>query len=226
MRALCNITGWTQDNFTATPEKGILAAGKALKRDLWGNILFKGYPSKSTTISQIKSHAHQVIDIYGLNPKAIVIDYAETVRPDKVDKEQPDWRQQADIYTQARALGAELGCAVIMPDRCNKETVGKRVPSMKSFQGAFEKAGIVDAAIGLCATDDEYKHDRVRYFVFLNRHGEAYKHYDGKIDPQRMRMTVGQEIDYNPEDEDEDAKPKHRGIKRKMISGVKLTQND
>jgi len=226
MRALTNITGWTQDNFTATPEKGILAAGKALKRDLWGNILFKGYPSKSTTISQIKSHAHQVIDIYGLNPKAIVIDYAETVRPDKVDKEQPDWRQQADIYTQARALGAELGCAVIMPDRCNKETVGKRVPSMKSFQGAFEKAGIVDAAIGLCATDDEYKHDRVRYFVFLNRHGEAYKHYDGKIDPQRMRMTVGQEIDYNPEDEDEDAKPKHRGIKRKMISGVKLTQND
>jgi len=226
MRALTNITGWTQDDFFTSPEKGIMAAEKAAKRDLWGNVWFKGYPSKSTTISQIKSHAHQVIDIYGLNPKAIVIDYAETVRPDKVDKEQPDWRQQADIYTQARALGAELGCAVIMPDRCNKETVGKRVPSMKSFQGAFEKAGIVDAAIGLCATDDEYKHDRVRYFVFLNRHGEAYKHYDGKIDPQRMRMTVGQEIDYNPEDEDEDAKPKHRGIKRKMISGVKLTQND
>lgn len=225
MRALYNLTGWTQENFIEYPEKGIIAAQKAVKRDLWGNIFFKGYPSKAATISEIKSHAHQVIDLYNLNPKAVVIDYAETVRPDKVDKDMPDWRQQADIYTQARALGNELGCAVIMPDRCNKETVGKKVPSMKSFQGSFEKAGIVDAAIGLCATEDEYKHDRVRYFVFLNRHGQAFKHYDGTVDPQRMRMTVGQEIDYTPDDEDD--KPQRRSfIKRRMASGAEKTQGD
>jgi hypothetical protein len=90
-----------------------------------------------------------------------------------------------------------------MPDRCNRQTVGLAVPSMKSFQGSFEKAGIVDAAIGICATEEEDKHDRVRYFVFLNRHGEAHKHYGGKVDPQRMIMTVGQEIDYNPDEHDE-----------------------
>jgi len=225
-RALCNITGWTQDDFWEHKEKGKVVAAKALHRDLWGTVWFKGYPSKSTTISEIKTHARHVIDIYNLKPKAIVIDYAETVRPDKVDKDMPDWRQQADIYTQARALGAELGCCVIMPDRCNKETVGKKVPSMKSFQGAFEKAGIVDAAIGLCATDEEYKHDRVRYFVFLNRHGEAYKHYDGKVDPLRMRMTVEGEIDYTPEDE-EDSKPRRQSyLKRKMAKGAEATQAD
>jgi hypothetical protein len=98
---------------------------------------------------------------------------------------------------------------------------------MKSFQGAFEKAGIVDAAIGLCATDEEYKHDRVRYFVFLNRHGEAYKHYDGTVDPQRMKMTVGQEIDYTPEDEDDDAKPRRKSyVKRRMAAGAEKTQLD
>lgn len=225
MRAYSNITGWTKENFIEYPEKGIIAAQKAVKRDLWGNIWFKGYPSKSVTISEIKSHAHQVIDLYDLHPKAIVIDYAETVRPDKVDKDVPDWRQQADIYTQARALGAEFGCCVIMPDRCNKETVGKKVPSMKSFQGSFEKAGIVDAAIGLCATEDEHKHDRVRYFVFLNRHGTSLKHYDGTVDPERMRMTVGQEIEYTPDDEDE--KPQRRSYtKRRMASGAALTQSD
>lgn len=225
IRALCNITGWTQDDFTEHPQKGKIVAKKAVKRDLWGTIWFKGYPSKSTTISQIKSHAHQVINIFGLKPKAIVIDYAETVRPDKVDKEMPDWRQQADIYTQARALGAEFGCCVIMPDRCNKETVGRKVPSMKSFQGAFEKAGIVDAAIGLCSTDDEYKHNRVRYFVFLNRHGSAFKHFDGTVDPERMKMTVGKEIDYTPDDEDGEPKRKSY-VKRRMASGAALTQAD
>jgi len=105
--------------------------------------------------------------------------------------------------------------------------VGKKVPNMKSFQGAFEKAGIVDAAIGLCATEDEYKHNRVRYFVFLNRHGEALKHYDGTIDPARMKMTVGGAIDYVPDDEDDDAKPRRKSyLKRKMAKGVEDTQHD
>lgn len=229
-RALMNITNWTQDDFFEHKERGKMAAKKAVKRDLWGNVWFKGYPSKSVTMSEIKAHAHHVIRTYDLNPKAIIIDYAETVRPDMIDKSAPDWRQQADIYTQARALGAEFGCCVIMPDRCNRETVGKKVPSMKSFQGAFEKAGIVDAAIGLCATDDEYKHDRVRYFVFLNRHGEAYKHYDGKVDPLRMKMTVEGEIDYTPDDEDDndsDLRPRRQSrIKRRMAAGAEKTQAD
>lgn len=226
-RALTNITGWTQDNFFDNQEKGILIAGRAVKKKLWGNIWFKGYPSKSTTISEIKSHAKRIIATYSLKPKAIIIDYAETVRPDSVDKKAPDWRQQADIYTQARAMGAELGCCMILPDRCNKETVGRKVPNMKSFQGAFEKAGIVDAAIGLCATDDEYKHDRVRYFVFLNRHGEAYKHYEGKVDPLRMKMTVDKEISYTPDDEDDNPKPRNRSQERKAITkGLADTQDE
>jgi len=69
----------------------------------------------------------------------------------------------------------------------------------------------------------------VRYFVFLNRHGEALKHYDGTVDPTRMKMTVGSEITYTPDDDDEDddAKPRRKSyIKRKMAKGVEDTQND
>ncbi len=224
LRIYTNLTGWTQEQFQENVERGILVTNKAVKK-LWGNVWIKGYASKSTSISELKSHARQVISVCGLRPRAIVIDYAETVRPDTVDKKAPDWRQQADIYTQARAFGAELGCTVIMPDRCNAETVGKRVPNMKSFQGSFEKAGIVDAAIGLCATDAEYKHNRIRYFVFLNRHGDAYKHYEGVVDPAHMKVVVNGEIDYKPEDEDEGGK-KQGYIKKKMASGAKSTQND
>lgn len=228
LRAISNLTGWTQEAIYDNKEKAKVATKIALKEKMMGTVWFKGYPSKSTSISEIKMHAKQVIGIYDLRPKAIIIDYAETVRPDSVDKKASDWRQQADIYTQARALGSEFGACVIMPDRCNRETVGKKVPNMKSFQGAFEKAGIVDAAIGLCSTDEEYKHDRLRYFVFLNRHGDAYKHYDGKVDPERMRLTVGTEIDYKPdEDEDEDTKPRRRSyIKRKMAKGADQMQSD
>lgn len=228
LRAITNITGWTQDQIFEDKEKAKIVTKVAMKEKMFGTVWFKGYPSKSTSISEIRAHAKQIIGVYGLNPKVIVIDYAETVRPDTVDKKAPDWRQQADIYTQARALGAELGCCVIMPDRCNKETVGRQVPNMKSFQGAFEKAGIVDAAIGLCSTDDEYIHKRLRYFVFLNRHGDAYKHFDGKVDPERMKLTVGAPIDYHSDaDDDEGAKPRSRSrIGRKMARGAAETQRN
>lgn len=204
LRAISNLTGWTQEQLLGDIEEAKLVTEIAVKQTMFGTVWFKSYPSKSTSISEIRAHAKQVIGVYGLNPKAIVIDYAETVRPDTVDKKAPDWRQQADIYTQARALGAEFNACVIMPDRCNRETVDRRVPNMKSFQGAFEKAGIVDVAIGLCSTNAEYKHDRIRYFVFLNRHGDAYKHFDGTVDPERMRLTVGTEINYKPGEDEED----------------------
>lgn len=224
MRLFSNLTGWSMDQFQENVERGVLATEKALKKRYMGNIWIKGYPAKSVTISEIKAHAKQVIGTCGLRPKLIVIDFAETVRADTVDKKAPDWRQQSDIYTQARAVGSELGCAILMPDRCNAETVGKAVPNMRSFQGSFEKAGIVDAAIGLCATDDEYVHGRMRFFVFLNRHGEAYKHYDGTVDPVHMKVSVNQEIDYTPED---DEGKKVRGhVKRKIAGGTKLTQRD
>jgi replicative DNA helicase len=210
MRAIYNLTGYTEEQVFRSPKKIKPLVDQKLKEKMFGNVWFKGFPAKSTSLSQIRDHAKQTIQIYGLNPKAIFIDYAETVKPDKVDKTVPDWRQQADIYIQARAMGAELGCAIIMPDRCNKDTVGRSVPSMKSFQGSFEKAGVVDVAIGLCADDGEHQQNRVRYFIFLNRHGEAMKHFAGRVEPQLMRMTVDKEIDYNPDEEEEDNKSRRR----------------
>jgi replicative DNA helicase len=224
LRAITSLTGMTQEQMGDNIEKGIMLTRKSLSKKLWGNVFIKGYASKSASISDIRAHARQAISVHGLNPKAIVIDYAETVKPDVVDKHAPDWRQQSDIYTQARALGAEIGACVIMPDRCNRDTVDRAVPSMSSFQGSFEKAGIVDVAIGICATEAEYIQRRVRYFVFLNRHGEASKHFDGTIDSERMKMTVGTEIEYFIEDEDAAGNRRHsmRQSLSKRQSGEEL----
>ena len=225
MRAIYNLTGFTEEQIFRNPEKLKPLVKQKLKQKMFGNVWFKGYPSKSVNLSQIRDHAKQTIQIYGLNPKAIFIDYAETVKPDKVGKDVPDWRQQADIYIQARALGAELGCAVIMPDRCNKEAVGRSVPSMKSFQGSFEKAGVVDVAIGLCADDSEHQQNRIRYFIFLNRHGESLLHYAGRVDPEHMKMTIDKKIDYKP-DEEEETKPYRRGTSRSRSKGLREVKRD
>jgi hypothetical protein len=114
-----------------------------------------------------------------------------------------------------------------MPDRCNKDTVDRKVPSMSSFQGSFEKAGIVDVALGLCATEGEHKQHKIRYFIFLNRNGEQYLHFEGKVDPLTYRMTVDTKVAYNPDleaEEEEEKRRRRRSGRSKMVSNAEITQ--
>lgn len=204
MRALYNLSGQTGGSiFEGGVEKFIQAAKHGIEKRITGNLWFKSFPSKTASIFDVEQHAKYLCQQKGLKPKAIVVDYAETVRPTLIGKNVPDNRQQADIYTAARAMGKKLGACVIMPDRCNKETVGRSVPSMTSFQGSFEKAGVVDAAIGLCFTEQERLQNRVRYFIFLNRHGPQLLQFEGRVDPELMRMTIDSKIEYTPDDEAE-----------------------
>jgi len=188
----------------------------AIQRKVAGKMVVKSYPSKTATIADIKAHAKSMIALHNMKPKAIFIDYAETVKPS--DTKLSEHQQQANVYVEARAMGEELGCCVIMPDRCTKEAVGLAVPDMKSFQGAFQKAGVVDIAIGLCATDDQYNKGEIRYFIFLNRHGMAYQHMKGRVDSEIMKMTIDEEIEYDPEELSSDKRPRRkdsRGLSNK-----------
>ena len=161
-----------------------------------GSLLLNAYPAKTAGIADIRQHAKTVISSLGITPKVIVIDHAETIKPASRVERSSDWRQQADVYTEARALGQELGAVVVMPDRCNKETVQQPVPHMASFQGAFEKAGIVDVAIGLCQTPEERLKNYIRYFVFINRHGRQFDYFHGSVKENRFQMTIEDSLDF------------------------------
>jgi len=209
-RALSNLSGKTMDYMYENPEKFKQACHEKFGSLVAGNLLFKDFAAKQATIANIKAHAKTCIKQFNLHPKAIFIDYAETIKP-SATKDIKDHRQQSDIYTEARAMGKELGCCVIMPDRCNRDTVDAAVPNMTSFQGAFEKAGIVDAAIGLCSTEEEYVQNVLRFFIFINRHGAACGHFKGKVDPTVFKITIDSEIEYDPDAAEEDNKPRRKG---------------
>lgn len=216
MRALSNIARQPFEAAIDSPERFKETVRNAMQTRVAAHCLFKSFGSQSATIADLRAHAHTAINQLGIKPRVIVIDYAETVRPS--DKREQDHRQQSSIYTEARALGTELGCTIIMPDRCNRETVSKRVPDMTAFQGAFGKGGIVDAAIGLCATEEEHMNNTLRTFVFLNRHGAPFQHIRGRVDPQSWRIELTEEIAYEP-DSDEDDKPR-RGKGKKSRGPV------
>lgn len=221
-RTYANLTGQTLKMMYENPKDFKRVTKLALNEKCKSHLIAKHYAAKTASISDIRNHALRARDAFEIQPKVIFIDHAETVRPNRSGtagkkQQQSDWREQADIYTEARALGDELKCTVIMPDRCNAETVDRPVPSMRSFQGAFEKAGIVDIGLGLCATEKEIKHGIMRYFLFLNRHGEQYIQFRGTVDPPKALMTIEEQIEYNPQDGEEDEKPQPRVQYRKAI---------
>ena len=144
VRAMVHLAKLPEDYMYDSKEKFREAVKKAMQQKVAGNLLFKSFSSKGAKMGDIRAHAKTAISQLGIKPRLIVIDYAETVQPS--DKKEAEYRQQANIYVEARALASELGVTVVMPDRCNKETVDKAVPDMKGFQGAFEKAGVVDIA--------------------------------------------------------------------------------
>jgi hypothetical protein len=217
VRAMCNVSRVPMDVMYESPEKFKIQVRDQMKMLLHGEVLVKGFASKTATIADLKAHAKMAIQ-QGLRPKAIIIDYADTVKPSSTHKEKKDHLLQADVYTEARAMGSELGCCVIMPDRCTRDTVSLPVPSMQSFQGAFEKAGIVDIAIGLCATEAELKNNVIRLFVFLNRHGPALQHFQGAVDASAYRMEILKELEYDPDDTGTDSKGKGKGKDKKSVS--------
>lgn len=204
-RGYCYQAGMNMDDMHHKTETFRAAMHKRMDKDFTdpekqaGNWLVKAFPSKVAGISDIRSHALNAIEAFGVRPKVIFIDHAETIRPSKRVKDASDHRQQADIYTEARALGQELQCVVVMPDRCNKETVQHPVPNMTSFQGAFQKAGEVDVAIGLCQTPEERCKNQLRYFVFLNRHGPQFGYYRGKVEEDRFHLHLDTELKYEEE---------------------------
>ena len=200
VRILANLIGHGFDYLYGNTEKFTELAGAAIQQFVAGNLVVKGFPIKTATIlGDIRNHVKQIITEFGIHPKAIIIDYADTVRAG--GKHEKEYLAQASVYVDAARLGGEFKCPVIMPDRVVKSAVDKPVPRMTDFQGAFEKAGIVDVAFGICGTDEELMDNILRLFFFLNRHGVALRQFECELDKERYRMTVTRELPYEPDDE-------------------------
>lgn len=200
MRVFYGLANLTEDDLIANREDFKTRVKAALEMSMGGRLLVKHFPIGTARVSDIKAHARMAVKQLGLKPRAIIIDYADTVVC--ADTAAPQHIQQALVYKEVIALGKEVGACIIMPDRCTAQAVDKKVPDMKSFQGAFAKGGILDIAIGLCSTPAEYAENILRTFVFINRHGPAWQHFTGKVDPAHAKIVIGEEIPYNPDDEE------------------------
>ena len=209
VRALQNLTGCKESDIYDHPvrfkekylDKGL--------RKLKGHFIFKGYPSKVAKMTDLETHYNNLIRTYrGLNPRALVIDYAETVSA--INSDQSEHQAHASVYTDARAFGTRASATIIMPDRMNREACEMPVPTMTAFQGSFQKAGIVDIAFGVCMSPEERAQNIIRLFIFLNRWGQQGIHLKGMVNPELMQVQIVEPIHAYV---DENVNPRHHGAR-------------
>lgn len=139
------------------------------KKFIKGRLMVQQYNTRQASASTFRAHL-SLLAADGFHPDLIIVDYGDIVRP---ERRLGDMRhEQAGVYEDLRQLAGELNCAIWTASQGNKASLDKDVVSISEFAESFEKAAIVDAAIGFCQTKDERVESKCRLFMGKLRNTE------------------------------------------------------
>jgi len=173
--------------------KGILDSqdklDKALRRieSIGSGVIVKGFPMRTVSVESIYSHLN-LLESEGFKADMVIIDYWDLLKSN--DKYGEYRHQLATIGADMRAIAQEKNIAVWTGSQVNRKAVGKKVIQKDDIAEAFEKIAIVDAAVAICQTPEEFamKPSRARLFGAANREGEGGGTCYISIDYDRMRI--------------------------------------
>lgn len=134
------------------PERYGQRLSERVKTYVRGRLFVKHYPTRSATVSKIRSHL-TLLSARGFTPDLIVVDYADIMKPERRLGEMR--HEQAGIYEDLRQLADEYDAAVWTGSQASRGALEKETVTIEDFSEAFEKAAIVDAAIAFCLQRDQ-----------------------------------------------------------------------
>ena len=133
-----------------------------------GRLLIKEFPTRSLSISGLKSHM-SLCEANGFNPDVLIVDYADLMKTKSREKR---YEELEELYERLRGLGGEMNCTVLSASQTNRSGAVKYRPSMNDIAGSFGKFGAADAIIGLCQTKKEKACNLSRMYVLKSREAD------------------------------------------------------
>ena len=149
--------------------------------DVQGELVIKEYPTKSATVSTLRSHLEKLkkndrkIDM-------ILVDYADLLHAPTKYREKRE--ELESIYEGLRALSQEFECPVWTASQTNRSGLNAEVITMESISEAFNKCFVADFIFSISRTIDDKKVNGGRLFIAKNRNGP-----DGLIYPIFMNTS-------------------------------------
>ena len=153
---------------TTDPEQYVGELEKRVKL-FPGRLFIQSYPTRSAGLTTLRAHL-ALLASRDFQPDLVIVDYADIMRPERRVGEMR--HEQAGIYEDLRQLAGEFNCAVWTGSQAKSSALEKDTITIADFAEAFEKAAIVDVALGLCQTTDERIDARARLFAAKVRNAE------------------------------------------------------
>lgn len=117
-----------------------------------GDLYVKSFPTRSLSATSIRALLTLLV-ARGFTPDLLLVDYADIMKPERRLGEMR--HEQAGIYEDLRTIAGEFQCVVWTGSQASKGALEKETITIADFAEAFEKAAIVDCAVGFCQTDNE-----------------------------------------------------------------------
>lgn len=167
------------------PDRYTEALQTRLRRVIRGRLFVKSYPTRTASVSKIRSHL-SLLSARGFRPDLIIVDYADIMKAERRIGEMR--HEQAGIYEDLRQLAGEFEASLWTGSQASRGALEKEIITIDDFAEAFEKAAIVDAALAFCQTDDERIDRKCRLFGAALRNHEDGRTVECDIRRDKCRL--------------------------------------
>lgn len=155
--------------------------------DVPGELIVKEYPTKSASVSTLKSHLEK-LQRTGKSIDLVIVDYGDLLRPKRNYKERRT--ELETIYEELRGLAQEYDCPVWTASQTNRSGLNAEVITMESISEAFNKCFVADFIFTVSRTIAHKNTNSGRFFVAKNRNGPDGLIYPIYMDTSRVKIDV------------------------------------
>jgi hypothetical protein len=160
-----------------------------------GRLFLKEWPTKQATVDMIRAHVQRLVSTKNFRPDAIVVDYADLLRPARSYGEKR--HELEGNYEQLRGLGQELNCIMITADQTNRGGLDLELVTISSIAECYAKATVCDGIFTVSRTPEDKYNGTGRLFIAKSRFGQ-----DGIVLPFILRTKESVRVALMDHDED------------------------
>lgn len=149
-------------------------------------IVIKEFPAATITVKHIEHYIRQ-LERRAFYPDVVFVDYADLLVPEG-GKTGDNYEDAGNIYVELRAMAQRLNVLVWTAGQGNRQSLDKKLITMKELADSFQKAMHSDVLLALCQTKEEKKRHHARIFMMKNRNGLSELEFPVRLDHATARV--------------------------------------
>jgi replicative DNA helicase len=172
--------------FSGTPTANIKFYQEEVQKvidGLKGKLIIKYYPTRSASVNTISSHLKQM-EIQEIKPDAIIVDYADILKPTTFYKEKR--HATGETYEHLRGLAGEFDVPIWTASQANRSSLEEDVIDATKVAEDYSKVMTADFVMSVSRKVEDKIANTGRFHVIKNRFGP-----DGITFPANINTNTG-----------------------------------